>query len=400
MMRSMHWVEMMRGSFRWAAAAAVAVACGAAAVVVGCGGARSSGAGSAAPTDMASTSATAPAEVNVAPAVPEEDRPNADAGPVVEEPVVQEVASIEPLGTVACRVGLNGKGLGERVRVRVTSGGKRWGYFQGLDDVFVELPPSGAKDGRAVGKLGGVELYGVVDADDFILFRGAPRKDGVIVPNADVALTWVGMDGSRPRVGTPASGAVQPAAGGRFEWADDCGALSLVAEKYDPVKALRLHRSVRKFITTTDPFTMSQDAAGAGAVELRTGSDVEVYVLGKKGKRTRIWIPELTLVLVGWVDSALLSAKGNNGLGLAGAGRGYGTGYGIISSKRLTCPDERSITLRMDGREWRVGRMAPGTQFQLDARDGVQGHLRLLSMGLRLEKGAELWMNVAGCGSG
>ncbi len=357
------------------------------ALLVGCGRAA---APVAAEEPVAQPVATVPE------AVPE-PQATASAEPVAEVPAVTETASIEPLGTVGCRVETGGKDVFQRVQVRVKSGGARWGFFEHTSSVNVELPPSGDSDGRAVASLGGMELYGVVDGDDFKLLRRTVRKDGVVVPFANTELSWVRSAGDGELVvGAEAVDAVQPAEGKLFEWTDPCAALSLAQGRYEPKKALGLTQTNPIYLLATDAITMSADAAGAGAVKLRVDADVEAFVLARRGKRSKIWVGARNVLLVGWVDSSALSKNGNGGLGLGGMG--YGGGYGRTSAKRMRCPSERSVTLRMNEHEWQVGRITAGARFRVVAReDGGMASVEPDETGLFLLKGATLWASVEGC---
>jgi uncharacterized protein YaiE (UPF0345 family) len=151
-----------------------------------------------------------------------------------------------------------------------------------------------------------------------------------------------------------------------------------------------------KYLRESDSVTMSFDASGAGAVKLRVDADMEAFVLARRGNMSKIWVNGRNVLFVGWVDSSALTKNSNGGIGLGGIG--YGSGYGRTSAKHMRCPDERVVTLRMDGREWEVGHVTAGASFRVVARENTgMAHVEPEESGLRLESGAGLWASVDGC---
>jgi hypothetical protein len=324
---------------------------------------------------------------------PSAEQPSDSEQPASSDPVRTD---IRELTSALCTIAAGSAGWLSAVPLRFRPAGPA---FARVSDVAAKLELSAAgmeEGGRIAIEADGISLRGRASPKDLALTPARAVAVGVVVPKSGARLAWIGVEKRRPRVALAFDGPLRPPGDAAFEWAAECGDLSLTAAPFDARSATGLGKPVRTaYVDATAPFAITSEPAGGKSLRLvATPGDHALEIHASQHGRVQVLFENHNCLLFGWIDAANVRSQ------KLGSGGGYGSGRGRLGRRipklaRRRC--DRSIELVAligESGEPRgvVGAIAAGTDLWLVPTRTDHGYadLEKLPSWLSVAEGARL----------
>jgi hypothetical protein len=246
--------------------------------------------------------------------------------PASSDPLRTEIRELaHPLCTIAA--GSEGWLVGVPLRFRPAGPA-----FARVYEVAAKLALSAAgtqAGGRIAIEADGISLRGRVNAKDLALTPARALTLGVVVPKSGARLAWIGVESGRPRVSFEIHGPLRPPNDAPFEWAAECGDLSLAARSFDARTVTGLGKPIRtEYIDAADPLVITTDPGGGASLSVVVEpGDHAAEVHASQQGRAKILFENENCLLFGWIDAKHLRSH------KLGSGGGYGTGRGGLGRR-------------------------------------------------------------------
>jgi hypothetical protein len=323
--------------------------------------------------------------------------PSADPEPVASDASAPALAAplevVEP-ASAACRVS---SAAWSQNLLRLSENGQPFASASNAPATLVF--GSGDEPTSAVAVLddGKLVLRFVLLAKETRLFTRTPLPiAGFLIPEARHSLDWKGGVPGKLRVGVDGSFLLESPQPVVDEVA--CDRLAISPGSFDARASVtgRQKLVLRSVAHAAAP--LATTPGGDAVARVRDG--VEVGVLDRSGKFTRVLIEGDEYWVVGWMATTDLSAQPSP---LGRFGHGYGAGRGMRAGRvtATVCDQDVDVFAELGSERAKIGTMRRGTPFR-KTEEGDRVAVDFLNRWLWLKPGAKLWVPaaaVADCGT-